>query len=155
MRTIPFTRWIAKPLRWTGSHGAVTAAAEQNGCSRQCAYDHSQKVLTAVEAQHGGGLTREQLIQENDALRREYAQLADGLCQTIEFPLAKQQEFAVMALAMGLSLNQTWSCWPSLGHRRRSRSLDGASLGPGCRHRRRRVLKWLDQAARTWSGRLP
>ncbi len=37
MRTIPFTRWIANAAaRWTGSHGAVTAAAEQNGCSRQC-----------------------------------------------------------------------------------------------------------------------
>ena len=151
MRTIPFTRWIANAAaRWTGSHGAVTAAAEQNGCSRQCAYDHSQKVLTAVEAQHGGGPTREQLIQENDALRRENAQLWDWLCQTIEFPLAKQQEFAVTALAMGLSLNQTLVLLALLlgtaaapGRSTVHRWVQAAGTAAGV------VLKRLDQAART------
>ena len=139
MRTIPFVRWIANAAaRFTGPHGAVTEQAQQTGCSRQCVYDHAQKVLAAVEAQHGGGPTREQLIQENEALRRENAQLWDWLCQTIEFPLAKQQEFAVTALAMGLSLNQTLVLLAILlGARGGSRSLDRASLGPGRRHRRR------------------
>ena len=67
MPTIPFTRWIANAAaRFTGPRGAVTAQAQQTGCSRQCVYDHSQKVLAAVETQHGGGPTREQLIQENE-----------------------------------------------------------------------------------------
>jgi hypothetical protein len=108
MHTIPLVRWIANAAAcFTGPHGAVTDQAQQSGCSRQSAYDHAQKVLDAVEVQHSGGPTREQLIQDNESLRRENAQLWDWLCQTIEFPLAKQQQFAVTALAMGLSLNQT------------------------------------------------
>jgi hypothetical protein len=47
------------------------------------------------------------VIQENEVLRREKVQLWDWLFQTIEFPLAKQQEFAVTALAMELGLSQT------------------------------------------------
>ncbi len=74
-----------------GTHGAVTEQAQKSGCSRQCVYDHAQKVMAAVEAEHGGGPTREELIRDNEALRRENAQLWDWLFQTIEFPLAKQQ----------------------------------------------------------------
>jgi hypothetical protein len=77
MCTIPFVSWIANAAaRFTGSHGAVTEQAQQIGCSRQCVYDHAQKVLEAVEAQHSGGPTREQLIQDNASLRRENAQLS-------------------------------------------------------------------------------
>src|SRR5215831_13753476 len=108
MRTIPFVGWIANAAaRLLGSHGAVTDRARQAGCSRQCVYDHAQKVLAAVAAEHGGGPTREELIQENESLRRENAQLWDWLSQTIEFPRALQQQFSVTALAMGLSPNQT------------------------------------------------
>src|SRR5262245_16074188 len=104
MCTIAFVRWIANAAaRFTGLHGAVT---EQAGCSRQCVYDHARKVLAAVEAQHSGGPTRDDLIRQNEVLRRENAQLGDWLSQTIEFPRTKQWEFAVTALAMGLSLNQ-------------------------------------------------
>ena len=60
----------------------------------------------AVEAEHGGGPTRAELIRGNEALRQENAQLWEWLFQTIELPLAKQQEFAVTAMAMGLSHNQ-------------------------------------------------
>jgi hypothetical protein len=151
MRTIPFVGWIANAAaRWTGSHGAVTTTAEQNGCSRQCAYDHSQKVLAAIEAEHGGGPPREQLIQENAVLRRENAQLWDGLFQSIEFPPAKQQEFAVTATAMGLSLNQirvlltivlgTAAC---PGRSTLHRGIQAAARAAGT------VLKRLDQAAKT------
>ena len=80
--------------------------AQQTGCSRQCAYDHSQKVPAAVESEHGGGPTRAQLIRENAALRHENAHLWDWLFQTIEFPAAKRQQFAITATGMGLSLNQ-------------------------------------------------
>jgi hypothetical protein len=108
MRTIPFVRWIANAAAcWTGPHGAVTEEAQQSGCSRQCAYNHAQRVLAAVAAEHSGGPTREELLRESEALRRENAQLWDWLFLTIEFPQAKQQQFAVTALAMGLSLNQT------------------------------------------------
>src|SRR5262249_3842987 len=151
MRTIPFVGWIANAAaRFLGTHGAVTAKAQQAGCSRQCVYDHAHKVLAAVEAEHGGGPTREELIQQNAALRRENAQLWDWLFQTIEFPLAKQQEVAVTALAMGLSRNQTVVLLAVLlgvsAAPRRStvhRWVQAAGKAAGA------VLKRLDQAAKT------
>jgi len=139
MRTIPFVGWIANAAaRFLGHHGAVTAQAQQAGCSRQCVYDHAQKVLAAVEAQHGGGPSREELIEQNAALRRENLQLWDWLFQTIEFPRAKQQQFAVTALAMGLSLNQI---------RVLLAILLGAAAAPG----RSTVHRWI-QAAGTAAG---
>ena len=76
MHTIPFVGGIANAAaRLVGTHGAVTATAQQTGCSRQCVYEHSQKVLAAVAAEHDGGPPREQLIQDNIALRQENAQL--------------------------------------------------------------------------------
>jgi hypothetical protein len=107
MFKISFGGWIANAAaRFTGSYGAVTGQAEQSGCSRQSVYDHADKVLAAVEAEHGGGPTREELIRKNAALRQENSQLWEWLYQTIEFPPLKQQQFAVTAFAMGLSLNQ-------------------------------------------------
>jgi hypothetical protein len=107
MCKISFGGWIANAAaRFTGNYGAVTGQAEQSGCSRQSVYDHADKVLAAVEAEHGGGPTREQLLRENAALRQENADLWEWLFQTIEFPLLQRQQFAVTAFAMGLSLNQ-------------------------------------------------
>src|SRR4051812_15906043 len=86
--------WIANAAaRLTGSHGAVTHQAEVADCSRQTVYDHAQKVRAAVEAEHQGGPTRAELLQQNEHLRRENAQLWDWLAQTIEFPVSLQQEF--------------------------------------------------------------
>jgi hypothetical protein len=132
--TLPVVGWIANAAAClTGSHGAVTQQARQAGCSRQCAYDHAAKVLAAVEARHGGGPTPEELIRQNEALRRENDQLWDWLSQTIEFPLARQQQFAVTALAMGLSLNQilAWlaSSWAP-GRRRVARRCIGGARPP-------------------------
>jgi hypothetical protein len=136
MLTIPFVTGIANAAaRFLGHHGAVTAQAQLAGCSRQSVYDHAQKVLAAVEAQHHGGPTREPLLQENEALRRENAQLWDWLFQTIEFPKAKQYEFAVTALAMGLSLNQILVLL---------RILLGAAAAPS----RSKVHRWVQAAGR-------
>src|SRR5215831_18143013 len=151
MLTIPLVDWIANAAaRLTGHHGAVTQQAQQCGCSRQSVYDHSQKVLAAVEAEHGPGPTREPLIQENAALRQENAQLWDWLFQTIEFPLAHQQQFAVTALAMGLSLNQIVVLLTILlggaaapGRSTVHRWGQAAATAAGA------VLKRLDQAAKT------
>jgi hypothetical protein len=141
MRTISFVRWIANAAaRFTGPHGAVTDRAQQVGCSRQCVYDHAQKVLAAVEAQHGGGPTRDDLIRQNEALRHENVQLWGWLSQTIELPPAKQQQFAVTALAMGLSLNQILALLALLL---------GDRAAPG----RSTVHRWV-QAAATAAGRV-
>ena len=135
MCTIPFVRWIANAAaRFAGPHGAVTQQAQETGCSRQSVYDHAEKVKAAVEAEHGGGPTRAELIEENEALRQENTQLWDWLFQTIEFPLVKQQKFAVTALAMGLSLNQILVLLAILlGADGISQSLDDSSLGPSRR----------------------
>jgi len=151
MCTVPFGGWIANAAAGlTGRHGAITQQAQQCGCSRQCVYDHTQKVLAAVEAEQSGGPTREQLIQENHGLRQENDQLWDWLFQTIEFPRAKQQQFAVTALAMGLSLNQVVVLLTILlggaatpGRSTVHRWGQAAAKAAGA------VLKRLDQAAKT------
>jgi hypothetical protein len=107
MLKISIATWIANAAAcWTGVYGNVTHQAEAADCSRQTVYDHAHKVQAAVAAEHSGGPTRAELIQENQDLRQENARLWDWLAQTVEFPPAKQQEFTVTATAMGLSLNQ-------------------------------------------------
>jgi uncharacterized membrane protein len=107
MLKIPLATWIANAAAClTGTYGEITRQAEAVACSRQTVYDHAQKVQAAVAAEHSGRPTRAELIQENQHLRQENAQLWDWLAQTVEFPPSKQQEFTVTACAMGLSLNQ-------------------------------------------------
>ena len=89
-----------------GDYGAVTDQAQEVHCSRQSVYDHAQKVYAAVAAEHSGGPSREQLIQENQAVREENTQLWNWLSLTIEFPLVKQHKVSAVALGMGLSLTQ-------------------------------------------------
>jgi hypothetical protein len=99
--------WIANAAAvLAGSRGDVTGRAGQTGCSRQAVYDHARKVRSAVEAEYAGGPTRAQLMTENQQLRHDNIQLWDWLAQTIDFPPAKRDEFAVTAAAMGLSLGQ-------------------------------------------------
>src|SRR5512135_264843 len=108
MLKIPFPTWIANAAAGlTGIYGDVTRQADVADCSRQTIYDHSRKVQAAVEDAHGGGPTRAELIERNQGLRQENAQLGDWLGQTVEFPPEKQREFTVTATAMGLSLTQT------------------------------------------------
>jgi hypothetical protein len=107
MLKIPFVTWIANAAAaLTGAYGDVTRQAEVADCSRQTIYDQAQKVQAAVADAHDGGPTRAELIEQDQQLRRENAQLGDWLAQTIDFPLSKQREFSVTAVAMGLSLNQ-------------------------------------------------
>ncbi len=107
MLKLPVVVWIANAAaRLAGTHGDVTTQAGSADCSRQTVYDHARKVQAAVEAEHQGGPTRAELLEQNEHLRRENAQLWDWLIQTIEFPVSQQHAFTVTALAMGLSLNQ-------------------------------------------------
>jgi len=89
-----------------GIYGDVTHRAAIADCSRQTVYDHAWKVRAAVEALHQGCPNRAEVLEQHQHLRRENAQLWDWLAQTIEFPKAKQEQFAITAAAMGLSLNQ-------------------------------------------------
>ncbi len=60
MGTIPFVRWIANAAAClTGPHGAVTEQAQQSGCSRQSAYDHSQTMIRErAKNPAGSGVSR-------------------------------------------------------------------------------------------------
>jgi len=63
---IPLATWIANAAaHLAGMHGEVTRQAESAECSRQTVYDHAQKVQAAVEAEHSGGPTHAELIQQN------------------------------------------------------------------------------------------
>jgi hypothetical protein len=107
MLKIPFATWIANAAAGlAGIYGDVSHRAAIADCSRQTIYDHARKVQAAVEDAHDGGPTRAQLIERDQLLHQENAQLWDWLAGTIDFPPSKQREFAVTATAMGLSLNQ-------------------------------------------------
>ncbi len=106
MFTIAVALYLANAAaRFCGRHGAVTRAAQIQGCSRQTIYHHACEVAEAI-VEHSQQPSREQLLRHNQELRRENCQLWDWLFQTVEFPRSKQQEFAVRASAMGLSFSQ-------------------------------------------------
>src|SRR5258708_16245447 len=115
MLKIPFATWIANAAaRLTGVYGDVTRQAEVVDCSRQTIYDHAQKVQAAVEDAHDGGPTRAELVERNQHLGQENAQLWDWLAHSIDFPPRPQREFAVTATAIGLRLKQVLVL-PALG----------------------------------------
>ena len=71
MAKLSVLSWIGNAAaRLCGKRGDVSQAAQQAGCSRQSVYDHAQKVHAAVAAEHSGGPSRAQLIQENQAGNR-------------------------------------------------------------------------------------
>src|SRR5271157_3090644 len=150
MCTIPFARWISNAaVRFSGIRGAVYIQARRGDCSRQAIYDQARKVHGAVQAEYSGGPTREQLIQENQALREENTQLWNWLSLTIVFPLVKQHEFSAVALAMGLSLTQIAVLLALLLGAGGPGSIHGPSLGPG---RRRRGRQGPHTAGRPMQG---
>jgi hypothetical protein len=107
MLKIPLATWIANAAACLkGSYGQVTQQAILANCSRQTVYDHACQVRAAVEAQHQSSPSRAEMVEPDRHLRRENAQLWDWLAQTIDFPKTKQEQFAITAAAMGLSLNQ-------------------------------------------------
>ena len=107
MRRLSVPTWIGNAAAVLFGHwGDVTRQAETVGCSRQTVYQHAQRVPQAVVEQDGSGPTRQELLDENQALRRENRQLWNWLEHTIEFPKSQQRHFAVVAAAMGLSARQ-------------------------------------------------
>lgn len=107
MFRLPLRTWLGNAAAVLfGTRGAVTDQAQQAGCSRQTVYDHADLVQQAVADAHDGGPTRAALLQEVQHLRQENRQLWQALEDTIDFPKARQQRFAVTATALGLSDRQ-------------------------------------------------
>src|SRR3954464_6417503 len=91
MRRLSVVTWIGNAAAvLTGRWGDVTRQAEAAGCSRQIAYQHARRVQPAVEEQDGDGPTRQELLDQIQALRCENRQLWNWLEHTIELPKAKQ-----------------------------------------------------------------
>lgn len=150
MFKLPLRQWIGNAAAVLfGSHGDVTTAAQEAGCSRQTVYDHAHKVQQALHDAQDSGPSRQQLLDQIDQLREENRQLWDCLDQSIDFPKDKQQHFVTTASAMGLSLNQILTLLaillpPALLPSR-------ATLGRLVNHSARRagaILKVFDKAAR-------
>lgn len=86
-----------------GRHGAVTARAEQAGCSRQTVYDHGRQLVEGLA----------QRDQESEALQAEVARLTaereemqQRVQQAVVVGTEELQRFAVTSQAMGVSLRQ-------------------------------------------------
>jgi hypothetical protein len=107
MATLSVSTWIGNAAAvLCGPHGAVTAQAQQAGCSRQTAYDHAAKVHQAVADTQLPGPSRAALLDRVRGLRQQLDQAADVAPPRPPLDKPAQQRFAVSASAMGLSLNQ-------------------------------------------------
>lgn len=133
-----------------GKRGAVTAQAEEVGCSRQTAYAHAHKVQQAVADAHLPGPSRAQLLHNNEQLREENRQLWDWLEKTMDCPEDKQRRFTTTACAMGLSLCQILVLLAILlpANRLPSRATLGRWVKREARQARR-LLALLDKACRS------
>lgn len=89
-----------------GVWGAVTALAHHLGCSRQALYKQAERVEQIVTEAQEPGPSRQELLKRVTELQEENRQLWEALADTVDFPVAKQQQFTVTATAMGLSLRQ-------------------------------------------------
>src|SRR5512135_2962426 len=80
MRRLSVVTWIGNAAAvLLGRWGDVSRQAEAAGCSRQIAYQHARRVQQAVAQQDGDGPTRQGLLDEIQALRRENRQLWEWL----------------------------------------------------------------------------
>ncbi len=107
MARLPIVSWIGNAAAvLVGGWGDVSRQAQAVGCSRQTAYDHAEKVTTAVREATSGGPLREQLQHQLRQQAAEIAALKKRLADATEFPEPEQQRFAATATAMGLSYSQ-------------------------------------------------
>src|SRR5947199_2177028 len=135
-------------LTWIGNAAAVlcgrradvTRQAQQAGCSRQAAYQHAHQVQQAVTELQAGGPSREELLRACQQLQEENRQLWAALETAIDFPQARWRQFAAVAAALGLSLQQTWA-------------LLAVVLPAACCPSRATLGRWVQQAA-TRAGRV-
>jgi len=155
MATLPASLWIGNAAAvLAGRHGDVTRHARQAGCSRQAAYQHARRVLHAVEDDRLPGPDRQQLLQDNQALRGEVERLRGLLRQRPPLAPDAPKRFAVTAGALGLSLNQSEEL---LGALFEGQGPDRSSLGRWLSHaagRAREVLRVLDAACQPTAAAL-
>ena len=107
MAKLPIVSWIGNAAAvLVGGWGAVSRQAQAAGCSRQTAYDHAEKVESAMHDAVGAGPTRDQLQRQLREKETRITALEKRLADATEFPEQEQQRFAATATAMGLSYAQ-------------------------------------------------
>lgn len=110
MATLSVRTWIDNAASvLSKAWGSVTRQAAAAGCSRQSAYQHGKRVVQAVTEAQSGEPARAELQRQLAEVRAENQQLRERLESVIEFPVARQQQFAANAAAMGLSLQQIYA----------------------------------------------
>jgi hypothetical protein len=87
-----------------GQYGAVTAQAEQAGCSRQTIYNHGRRLIGQVKERDP---EVEDLRAEVARLKTERDDLKQRLQQSVVIGKEELERFAVTGQAMGVSLRQT------------------------------------------------
>ena len=106
MRRLSVATWISNAYAaCSGIWGKVTEQAAENQCSRQTVYRHAAIVCEALE--HRSDPRYEELLAENKRLAKENCELWEVCKDSIQFPEARQKEFAARAAAMGVSVSQT------------------------------------------------
>lgn len=107
MIKLPLFTWIGNAAAvLLGSHGDISAAARDAGCSRQTTYDHAAKVQLALQDAHLPGPCRAELLRQGEELRQDNLCLRRQLADRIHFDEPRRRRLAAKASAMGLSLNQ-------------------------------------------------
>ena len=143
MKRLPVLTWIGNAAAvLCGPRGSVTTQTRALGCSRQAAYDQAQRVERAISDAQQDGPSRDALLRQVAELRAENRQLWQELEHAIDLPVAKQQHFAALAAALGLSLNQTERLLEIL-------------LPPDVRPSRATLGRWVEAAARQAGRVLP
>jgi hypothetical protein len=150
MATLPTLLWIGNAAAvLCGHHGAITRQTQQAGCSRQAAYDHADRVRRAVDNERLPGPDRQQLLDDNQALRSEQQRLQRLLDEHVALGPDAPKRFAVTAGALGLSLNQAEELLTALlGPQAPDRSSLGRWLTQATQQAQR-VLGILDAASRS------
>jgi hypothetical protein len=150
MSKLSVVTWIGNAAavvarRW----GSVITRTREVGCRRQAAYDHARRVEQAVTEDQHGGPPPHALRRWLAEVRAENRQLWHALEHAIDVSVAKQQQFAALAAALGLSLNQTERLFAVLlpAEARPSRATIGRWVKAAARAAGR-VLQTLDETCR-------
>ena len=105
MFKLPVRTWILNAAAvFSGRHGAVTAQAEQAGCSRQTVYEHAHKVERRLAEPDPEAV--DQLRAENRRLREAIAATQQAAGTRILIDKDKRRRLATAAFARGLSPRQ-------------------------------------------------
>ena len=108
MFKLPVRTWVRNAAAvFSGQYGSVTQQAQDSQCSRETVYEHARKVEERLaEASSDKSRLAEQEV-EIQQLQRRVAELEAFARQPVVLDPVKQQKFATVAVALGLSLRQT------------------------------------------------